>query len=79
MVSQKMAFMIFPRYDSMRGDGLKLHQGRFRLDIKEKIVLQKADQVQAWAAQGVMGTPSLRCSRTAEMWHMGTWPAGMVG
>ena len=36
----------------MRWNGLKLHQGRFRLDIWKKILLQKSGEALAQAAQG---------------------------
>ena len=36
----------------MRSDGLKLHQGRFRMDIRKKILLEKVDELLAQAAQG---------------------------
>ena len=31
------------------------------------------------AAQGVVGSPSLRCPRAVGMWHWGTWAVRMVG
>jgi len=39
----------------MRGNGLKLQQGRFRLNIKKKILLRKSREAAAQAAQGVGG------------------------
>jgi len=35
-----------------RGNGLKLHQGRFRLDIWKKFLLRKSDEVLEQAAKG---------------------------
>ena len=39
----------------MRGNGLKLQQGMFRLNIKKKILLRKSREAVAQAAQGVGG------------------------
>ena len=36
----------------MRGNGLMLHQGRFRLDIRKKMILQKSGNILEGAAQG---------------------------
>jgi len=64
---------------SMRGDGLKLHQGRFRLDFK------KNSSQKEWSGTGT-GCPGRwwshhpwRCLRTVEMWHWGTWLVGIMG
>lgn len=36
----------------MRGYGLRLYQGRFRVDIMEKFFTERADLIQESAAQG---------------------------
>ena len=45
-----------------QGKGLKLCQGRFRLDIR-KYFFFKSDQKLEWAAQGVVESPTLEVFR----------------
>jgi len=43
----------------MGGDGLKLCQGRFRLNIRKKFLFRKSGQVLEWAAMEVVESLSL--------------------
>jgi len=43
----------------MGGDGLKLCQGRFRLNIRIKFLFRKSGQVLEWAAMEVVESLSL--------------------
>ena len=65
--------------ERMWSNGLKLHQGRFRLDIRKHLFYKER-----WCSgSGCSGRRwdhcPWRCSRTMEMWHWGTWSVGMVG
>jgi len=64
----------------MRGDGLKLCQGRFGLGIRNNFFSGSVDSL-AQAAQrgGGVAHCTWRCLRTMEIWHWGTWAVGVVG
>jgi len=57
----------------MRVNGLKLHHGKFRLDVS-----LKDSSGSGRAAQGG-GHHPWRCSRSMEMWHCGMWAVGVIG
>ncbi|KAJ7398946.1 hypothetical protein BTVI_120174 [Pitangus sulphuratus] len=48
--------------DRMRGQSIKLHQERFRLDIRRNFFTEKGDQTLEWAAQGGGGVTILEVS-----------------
>jgi len=52
----------------MRGNGLTLHQGRFRMDIRKKYIFRKSSNALDQAAQGVGGVTVPRF-QGMEMWH----------
>ena len=62
--------------NSARGDGLKLCQGRFRLDIRRDLFSIRAV---AQAAQEVVESPSLEVIQSRVDVALRTWSAGMVG
>jgi len=60
--------------DRTRENGLKLHQGRFRLDIRKDFFSRSLNAV-AQLPREVVQSPSLE---VFQMWHCGTWSVGMV-
>ena len=66
-------------HNRMRRNGLKLHQGRFRLDIGKKCLYCKSGRMLDRATQGGGGVPSLGgVQKTSGCGTSGDGLAGMV-
>lgn len=67
-----MGFSLFSRVTSKRSRGyerLQVVPGRFRVHIRKKIILQKSDVAQKWAAQGGVGITVPKGVQEMWMWH----------
>lgn len=58
-------------FDRMRGNGLKFHQGRLRLDIRKKIV-KGCSGIGTDSPGKLWNQHSWKCSKAMWMWQQGT-------
>jgi len=60
----------------MRGNGLKLHQGRLRLDIRKNFFTEKVVRHGNRMLRKVVAPPSLEVLERCVDVHLGTWFSG---
>lgn len=62
----------------MSGHSLRLHQGRFRLDIRKKFLTERVTGQWDGLPRNVVESWSLEMFRNDSMWHSVPWPIDMV-
>ena len=65
-----ISFQVTSESDRMRGNGLKLHQGRFRLDIRKNVFIEKAIKHWSRLPRVAVESPSLEVFKSHADWAL---------